>query len=625
MSRSDDNAWRMLVEEDSDGLFVIDATTYVIQWVNDKFARLFAASPEQLVGRRILDFPWDPDEFKHRPPVADVYRTGNITMSLREWRALDGTRLILEIAARAQGDQVFCRAKDLTQRGETDIQLARAEASHRVLIERLPDGIAVQRQGRIVYANSSLGKLLGYASAAELVGKRIMALVPPDERAAAAERIADLTEGRVDTVPFVDTRLLRKDGSSAPVHVGMIRVTFDAHGAVVTIARDVAEQKRLQSQLALSDRLASLGALAAGVAHEINNPLTYVLLGLDGLKGRLTRVRKAIDVAGGLGMTPTLDDMKTSLVTTLEGAKRVRRIVNDLRVFARADAEAGSPASVSSALDLALALAMHEIRHRAELVREEALDLPNVAGTDGRIAQVFLNVLVNAAQAPGTTTIRVRVAQEGEKVVVRISDNGAGIAPENLAHVFDPFFTTKTIGAGMGLGLSVCHGIVTSLGGTISVESEIGKGTTFAISLPVDDTPRAVKPPAESSPAEGEQWRILVIDDEEPITASLASALASLGQIVGATSVPEALGILSSDDAFHVVLCDVRMPDGGGIAVRDWLRANRPELAKRTVFMTGGVVDEHERAALAEALEGELVMKPFDAAELRARLGGLLG
>jgi two-component system, NtrC family, sensor kinase len=246
-------------------------------------------------------------------------------------------------------------------------------------------------------------------------------------------------------------------------------------------------------RLAHLDRLAALGTLAAGIAHEINNPLTYVIANLQLIDEELPGLVQAV------ATTPTSADVSArfrelgaKLRDAVDGAERIRGIVNDVKMFSRGGYDHRTHVDVHNVLDSSLKVVMSEIRQRARLIREYH-PTPLVFASPGQLGQVFLNLLLNAAHAigdsqPEDNTIRVvtRTTAKGE-VLVEVSDTGSGIEPEVQHRIFDPFFSTKPVGLGTGLGLSICHGIVRSLGGTITVESQVGSGATFRVTIPASD------------------------------------------------------------------------------------------------------------------------------------------
>src|SRR5262249_36177574 len=240
------------------------------------------------------------------------------------------------------------------------------------------------------------------------------------------------------------------------------------------------------------------------------------------------------------------------------------------------------------------------LRPRGRMVTDYQ-PVPPAAGDESRLGQCLLNLLLNAIAAfpdddVERNEIRLSTRTAGGDVIVEVSDNGVGIPPENLKRIFEPFFTTRDVGAGMGLGLAICHGIVRELGGDISVASEVGKGTTFTVTLPIarGHELRAIEPPPPPGPAR--RLRVLVVDDEISVARGLARLLARDHDVVAVTSVPEALDRVA-EERFDVVVCDVMMPVQGGIELHDRLD---PELRSRVVFLSGGAFTPRTEAFLAE-------------------------
>ncbi|WP_223758803.1 two-component regulator propeller domain-containing protein [Myxococcus sp. RHSTA-1-4] len=245
--------------------------------------------------------------------------------------------------------------------------------------------------------------------------------------------------------------------------------------------------RQTQAQLVQAGRMAAVGQLAAGVGHEINNPLAYIVSNLEHASEEADALAREL-AADTRGVGARLRDVSQALREALHGADRVRRIVRDLKTFSRPDDEKTGPVELHAVLDSAVKIAMAELRPRAKLVRDYG-DVPMVEGNEARLAQVFLNLLINAAQAlpegrAETNEVRLvtRMAPDG-MVVAEVRDTGIGIAPESLGRIFDPFYTTKPQGVGTGLGLSLCHAYVTAMGGAISVESEPGRGSVFRVTL----------------------------------------------------------------------------------------------------------------------------------------------
>ncbi|MGA9524505.1 MAG: ATP-binding protein [Myxococcaceae bacterium] len=345
----------------------------------------------------------------------------------------------------------------------------------RSLVERSIVGIYVSRpDGTILAANPEACRLLGRTEAELTTGGRPL--------------VVDLTDPRFDhaleqrrrTGQFRgNLRYLRKNGCFEAEVSCSIFPDQDGAELCSIIFRDVTELLELQQQLEMADRLASLGTLAAGVAHEINNPLAFLISNVSFAAEELSPARRA---------KADLDDIAAALNEACEGANRVRTIVRDLKSMSRHDDETAAPVDLHCVLDAAIVMLTGEVRRRARVVKEYGA-IPPVRGTEGRLSQVFLNLLINAAQALPegrweTNEIRIRTSESANgRVVVEVQDNGCGIPRENLRRIFDPFFTTKPVGVGTGLGLHLCHKFVTVMGGEIQVSSEVGAGTTFRLTF----------------------------------------------------------------------------------------------------------------------------------------------
>ncbi|HEX7488971.1 MAG TPA: ATP-binding protein, partial [Anaeromyxobacteraceae bacterium] len=439
-------------------------------------------------------------------------------------------------------------------------------------------------------------------------------MVHPDDLTRVGTQLHELAAGQRERID-AEQRIVLPSGEVVWYRVSARAVAHDAAGCalrVIATWADVSRERRLQAQLVFSDRLASIGTLAAGVAHEINNPLSYLLANFEFLEERLHERRAGAQDG----------EVLAAVREARDGARRIAEIVRGLRTFSRRDGDDAAPAAldVRGPVRAAARIAENQLRSRARLLLD-LRDVPPVRGSEHELAQVALNLLVNAAQAtpegrPDEHAIRVttRLAGDG-RVALEVSDTGSGISPENLPRIFDPFFTTKAVGEGSGLGLAVCHGIVEALGGTIEVESTLGRGTCFRVLLPAQEAEPAPTPPAESAPA-SKRGRVLVLDDEPLVCRAVARTLAGDHEVVALTDPSEALTRLAGGERFDVVVCDLMMPGLTGMECHEALRTSRPELARNMIFLTGGAFTAKARAFL-DRVPNVRVDKPFDADELR--------
>jgi CheY-like chemotaxis protein/two-component sensor histidine kinase len=347
-----------------------------------------------------------------------------------------------------------------------------------------------------------------------------------------------------------------------------------------------------------------MGTLAATVAHEIANPLTYVLANLDILGARVSERDRPL------------------IADTRDGAERMRKIVRDLTAFSRDD-DRSQPTDVTSVLERAVSLAELEIKHRARVQRDYR-PVPLAVANDARLGQVFLNLLVNAAHAIPAGNLRANAIQlrtfpDGSEVVVEVEDTGSGISPELTAKIFEPFFTTKPIGAGTGLGLSICQRIVESFGGSIAVKSELGRGSTFTVRLPVaPDSERSVPKP-EPAPSVSRRLRAIVIDDEAQVARAFSRILEDDHDVVTEIDPRRALERLIAGEDYDIVFCDLMMPSLSGMELHQALQRSVPNVAARLVFVTGGAYTPQTQQFLS-TVSNPCLEKPIDRKQLERLL-----
>ena len=488
--------------------------------------------------------------------------------------------------------------------------LLRSEQKFRSLIEHLPNLVWVHRHGRLVYANPNTLRSVGCEDAAELVGRELT-----DWLASVSARDARLN-------PY-EVQLRQRSGSVLAIEATDQAIVYDGDLATLTVGQDITERKRLEAHVLIADRMASIGMLAAGVAHEINNPLAFVIANLEFVSSRVGRWAKEHPE-----QTDPLTDTSSALSDALQGAERVRLIVRDLKEFSSPNDSQRGPVNVIHMLDAAANMAAHEIRYRARLVKDYGTEPLTVDGNEARLFQVILNLLVNAAHAipEGDTeanVIRLSACQDPDgRVRIEVTDSGKGMTREVQARLFTPFFTTKPKGFGTGLGLSISQKIVASHGGDIEAESAPGKGSTFRVLLPSLAPSRRVAGTSRQV-GSGRRGRVLIIDDEKMLGTSLKRLLSSEHDIELDTSAKAALSRLATDDAFDVVLCDMMMPDMTGAQLFEAISVSNPALARRFVFLTGGAFTPETQAFL-ESITNPVVGKPIEVEQLLTIIAGVI-
>ncbi|MDY7231405.1 ATP-binding response regulator [Hyalangium rubrum] len=512
------------------------------------------------------------------------------------------------------------------QHARTLAELRRSQSSFRELIERLPDGICVLRERRLIYANPALVALVGCDSADELLGRELSdlasAFFQPEDWQALRRDEPGVLKAR-GPMAFREFRLRRKSGDIIVAEMARFAVVFDGQPSAMCIARDLTERNQMQSRLMLADRMAALGMVAGMVAHDINNPLAYVLTNLHTLES---------DVLPRLPLaTGEREEVRGLLSDAQLGAVRAREVVQQFRIFSSGEKEPrAEPLEVHRVLESALRMAGNEIRHRARLVRDYTEPLTAQA-SEGPLGQVFLNLLVNAAQAipEGAVEgneIRLVTRRAAGEVRIEVHDTGVGIPPDRLTRVFDPFYTTKPRGVGTGLGLSICRDIVSGFGGRLELESEVGRGSVFRVILPAAATPEVVarsRLTTEPVLAKVRRGRILIVDDEPLVSQAIRRALQREHEVMALTSAREAHQRLTGGESFDIILCDIMMPEMSGMDLHEQLARVSPAQAERMVFLTGGAFTPKAREFLSH-VKNPRMEKPFLPKELQALVHSLL-
>ena len=477
--------------------------------------------------------------------------------------------------------------------------MKQAEWRFRTLFRAAPDAVltVLHATGRIREANDAVREVFGLEPH-QVIGKTLIELLLPADAGTMEAALAAAFAGKPARV---EVQVAMPNGATRVVALAASRLPQADPPSVLLIGRDMTQERELRVRLMESDRLAAVGELVAGVAHEVNNPLSSISAFAQLLLREST-------------LTPS---QRESIDVIRTETTRASQVVKDLLAFARRSEPQRAPLDINALVARTVRMRQYQFAEASVRVDTDLADeLPSVMGDARQLQQVCLNLLTNAVQAMTTMgggTLRVRSYAVGDAVCLDVSDSGTGVSPSVRAHIFEPFFTTKKEGEGTGLGLSVSYGIVTAHGGTIEVAETSATGSVFRVTLP-----SVTAPPTDSdgaseplpftlrSPLAG--IRLLFVDDE----AALRSGMEAFGALRGFSVVSRADGASALEAArasgVDAVVCDLRMPGMDGYAFHDQLRREQPGLAARTVFITGDVVSTMVRGSVSRQ---PVLTKPF--------------
>lgn len=510
-------------------------------------------------------------------------------------------------------------------------QVKQSESRYRDLFDNANDLIfTLDSRFNIRSINKVGPTITGYAYD-DLIGRPLRDMIFDDAWASVERRIANVLRGQI--VPPFELQFRRRDEETVLLEVSA-RLIRDGNRseAIHCIARDLTERRRLEEQLIKAEKLSAIGQLVAGVAHEVNNPLTSI----SGYTQLMLRDKN---------LPPSVREDLQHINTQ---AERAARIVQNLLMFAREHKPQRTLVDINQVLRSTLALRAYQLRvDNITVVTDFAPDLPPTVADPHQLQQVFLNLINNAHQAmtergdKGTLTLRTSVAQyvgedghEESWIRVAVNDTGIGISPRNLSRIFDPFFTTKPIGQGTGLGLSICFGIIQEHGGRIRAESEVGVGTTMYVELPLthayEMAPETTNAPSstvveEATDAEeaSQGAAILVVDDEEAVSALLARLLIDLGHRPTTVASGEAALEALARQPFDLILTDIKMPGMTGFELYQHIKQRDLHLARRIIFITGDTITASTQARLAQT-GNPYIAKPFAIERLEALVNACL-
>lgn len=645
--QASEERFRALVENSGDVIALLDANGRV-RFVTQSIARVLGIAPNAFVGqplsastpiihREALDVLLDGSRSNPATPVR-----GSLTLL-----ASDGSERAVEVTftnhlADAALEMIVCNLRDVTDRRRAEDALRASEARLAITLNSIGDGVlATDATGRVARMNPVAEALTGWP-VAEALGRPLADVyraLPEDDAGAAGFDVPGNTGATASSV-VAQVRLVDRSGAVRSVSQTATPIRSPAGEVLGTVLvfRDVTEQKAMQTRLLISDRMASLGTMAAGVAHEINNPLAVLIGNLEMLTGQLSTALQKPEPACTAQLRDNARDLLEMLGDMSEAAERMRVAVRDLKLFSRPQESSSRPVDIEKLIGTSLRMAANEVRHRARVIKRFR-PVPPVPANEARLGQVFLNLLVNAAQAipegrAEENAIEISTFAQSGRVVVEIRDTGPGIAPEAIARIFDPFYSTKPVGVGTGLGLTICQRIVTEMGGSIEVVSEPGHGSLFRVTLPCPEThAAAVNAPAVEAPQKPattltrsvrlRRGSVLLVDDEPRMGAVVSRSLADNYDVTMEIRAEAAMARLRTGQRFDVILCDLMMPQMTGIDLYELLRRELPEQSNRVVFLSAGVFTAEAQRFVEESNRPRLD-KPFSAAELRRVVDGVV-
>jgi len=511
--------------------------------------------------------------------------------------------------------------RDITERKKAEDELRKSEERYHMLAEVMNDGeFMLNKEGEYTYFNRRFEEITGYPSE-DLIGQHFSKVVVPEYLESTIGRFKRGISG--EETPLYEIELMRKDGKRIPIELN-VKTILDKEGRVtgrLGVARDITERKKaeatrkeIEQKAQVSSRLATVGEMASGVAHEINNPLVSVV----GFSQLLMESKDLPDKA------------REQLKLINAGGMRVASIVERLLSFARQQKPERAYISINDTIEAVVGLRAYEMKAgNIEISTQLDTDLPWTMADAGQLQQVFLNIVMNAEkemkEAHGRGGLSIKTEAIDKTIRISFKDDGPGIAKENLDRIFNPFFTTREVGEGAGLGLSICHGIIAEHKGRIYAASEPGKGATFIVELPIitEDREQKRAEPVIRESVKAARAKILVVDDEVINLQLISSVLAGEGhEVETVDNAGDALEMIKKG-GYDLFLLDIKMPGMSGKELYKVIQDIAPALADRVVFVTGDILGKGTRDFLSKT-GAPYINKPFDNEELKRMVNRVL-
>lgn len=591
---------RRVIETTSDAIVITDRDRAII-FANPAAHALFGFPGFTLIGMPVADV-LPPEAREHVAAREHAALLGAPQRYETDVLRADGERRLVSVSTAplrygAEVTGVVASLRDVTDERRARDVAAHLEARYERLLETAPDAIfTVDLDGRFTSVNRAFEYAIG-RTRSELIGMSFEELLDASERVLAEEIFRSTISGRRGKV-----EIQFRNAHGEPC-TGSVTATPVVENGVIRgalgIVRDVTGERRLADQLLQREKLAAVGQLVSGVAHELNNPLAGIMA-----------FAQLLDTSPG-----SAEEQRDAVRTIYKEAKRAARIVSNLLLFARERDPQRTSTDLNAVMLDALELRRYVLRtQQVEVITDFDLSLPRVWADPFQLQQVVLNLVTNAEfalkEVSGPKIMTFRTRREGERVVASVTDNGPGIPNSVVARIFNPFFTTKDVGEGTGLGLSISHGIIRQHGGQITVETSPGHGASFSIELPLSSGATVEAGPGgeDEHPAAGHVF--LIVDDEPSIRRAVVRYLERDGHSVDTAGTGSEALARMSHRRYDAILLDIRMPDtaGGGVYAR--LLESDPQHAARVIFATGDVESDEARDFLRTARRPYLT-KPF--------------
>ena len=626
--RRSEERYRTVLDEMEEAYYELDLAGK-FTFFNDALVRKSGRSREELIGMAYQTYIPARDLERIFKAFNQVYQTGKPFKGIplqairKDGTLISSEDTVLPLRNKA-GDIVGFRglSHDVTERLQMMDALRRSEERYRTMLDEMEEAYyEVDLNGNFTFFSDALCRQLGY-SREEIGGMSYKVYIPSENAKKVFEVYNSVYRTGEPRKSFASSQI-KKDGTLVHTEDSIFAMRDD-EGKIIGfrgISRDITERKQrdeekkqLEQKAQFASRLASVGELAAGVAHEINNPLTAVI----GYAHMLLD-RKDIPV-----------DIKRDVEVINEGAQRVAGIIKKLLVFARQTRPERTYVDINEIINTTLELRAYSLQSsNVKVILQLDPDLPMTVADPGQLQQVFLNLIMNAETevklVHGGGKLAIKTEQVGDSIRISFKDNGLGIARENLERIFNPFFTTRKVGQGTGLGLSVCHGIVTEHKGRIWAESQLGRGATFIVELPVINENKQLEmpEPVVRETRKVAKARVLVVDDELMVRQFVSQILAEEGHEVQLVESAESALEEVKNKEYQAIMLDIKMPGMSGIELYQHFQKMSPLLADRVVFITGDVMGTGTMAFLSKT-KAPYIIKPFDAKQLKAEINRVL-